>query len=93
MKELVQKIGINSDIRFIIYGVIGIFVLYIVIRFFKLPLKLLLNGIFGVVLLYIVNLIGANYGIQIGINIITALIAGTLGIPGVIALILFKLFL
>lgn len=44
-------------------------------------------------LLVIVNLIGSYLGFSIGINAVTALIAGFLGIPGVIFLIIFKLFL
>ena len=92
MEELIQRIQQYPNLELIIYGVIGVAILFIILKVFKWPLKILLNGIFGVILLYIVNLVGANFGITIGINIITALIAGTLGIPGVIALILFQLF-
>lgn len=80
------------DINLIVYGLIGIFILALIIKFFKWPLKILLNGIFGVFLLYIVNFLGASFGIHIGINIVTALIAGILGIPGVAVLIIFKMF-
>ncbi|MDO5039083.1 pro-sigmaK processing inhibitor BofA family protein [Clostridium sp.] len=81
------------DIELIIYGIIGIIILYVLLKLLKWPIKLLLNGICGVILLYIINLIGVNFGIHIGINIITALIAGIFGIPGVIAIILFQMFL
>ena len=80
------------DINLIIYGLIGIFILALIIKFLKWPLKILLNGIFGVFLLYVVNFFGASFGIHIGINIVTALIAGILGIPGVIVLIIFTMF-
>lgn len=80
------------DINLIIYGLIGIVILALIIKFFKWPIKILLNGIFGVFLLYVVNFFGASFGIHVGINIITALIAGILGIPGVIALILYTMF-
>lgn len=83
----------SLDINLIVYGLIGIFILALIIKFFKWPLKILLNGIFGVFLLYIVNFLGAGFGIHIGINIVTALIAGILGIPGVAVLILFKILL
>ena len=82
----------GADINLIVYGLIGIVILALIIKFFKLPIKILLNGIFGVFLLYVVNFFGEGYGLQIGINIITALIAGILGIPGVIALILYTIF-
>lgn len=81
------------DAKLLVYGLIGLVVLYVIIRLLKWPIKLLLNGIFGVVLLYIVNIIGAGFGFHIAINIITALIAGIFGIPGVAALILFQMFL
>ena len=93
MEELFQKFEQYPNLELIIYGIIGIVILYIILKIFKWPLKILLNGIFGVVLLYVVNFFGAYFGISIGINIITALIAGTLGIPGVIALIIFQVFL
>lgn len=93
MEEIIDAIQQNPDIKLVVYGVVGIIILYIILKLFKLPLKLLINGIFGVVLLYIVNFLGASFGINIGINILTALIAGTLGISGVIALVIFQLFI
>lgn len=89
MMELLQNL--NFDL--IMYGVIGVVILYIILKLFKWPLKLLLNGISGVILLYIVNSIGAIYNFHIGINLVTALVAGILGIPGVIVLIIIKLFM
>lgn len=83
----------SANVELVIYGVIGIVILYIVLKIFKWPLKILLNGLFGVVLLYIVNGIGARFNFSIGINLVTALIAGILGVPGVAALIIFKLFM
>ncbi|MGL4571028.1 MAG: pro-sigmaK processing inhibitor BofA family protein [Clostridium sp.] len=80
------------DMNLLIYGMIGLVILYVLIKLLKWPIKLLLNGIVGVVMLYIVNLIGAGFGFHIAINIINALIAGILGIPGVIILIIFQLF-
>ena len=81
------------DPQLLLYGIIGVVILYIIIKLLKLPLKLLFNGIFGVILLFIVNLFGAGFGIQIGINIWTALIAGIFGIPGVAVLLIIQMFL
>ena len=79
------------------YFLIAVLLLFFVVKFFAWPIKiltkLLINGVLGVVLLFIVNLIGINFGFFIGINIWTALIAGLFGIPGVLFLIIFKLFL
>lgn len=81
------------DMQLIIYGLIGLAILYVIIKLLKWPIKLLINGIVGVVLLYITNMLGGYIGLpQIGINPITALIAGILGVPGVIFLVLFTMF-
>nr|WP_092074475.1 pro-sigmaK processing inhibitor BofA family protein [Dendrosporobacter quercicolus]NSL49645.1 pro-sigmaK processing inhibitor BofA family protein [Dendrosporobacter quercicolus DSM 1736]SDM96881.1 inhibitor of the pro-sigma K processing machinery [Dendrosporobacter quercicolus] len=75
----------------------GIILIYLIGRMFLMPLKLVFrliyNGIIGGIMLWIVNLIGGYFDFNIGINAITALIAGFLGIPGVILLILFKIFI
>ena len=57
----------------------------------KKVLKLVFNTIIGGFLIYIINLIGASFGFHIGLNIITSLIVGILGIPGAILLIALEL--
>ncbi len=54
---------------------------------FKTIIKLLLNIAFGLVLIILVNTFGVSIGLHIPFNIVTALIAGLLGIPGVLCLI------
>lgn len=76
----------------IIYGIIGLAMLYLVIKLLKWPLKILINGVIGVILLYLTNYIGASFNLSIPINAVTALIAGFLGIPGIIFLIIFQVF-
>lgn len=77
--------------------VFGIILLYFVGRMFLLPVKLVFrlvyNGLIGGAMLWVVNYIGAYMKFAIAINPITALIAGFLGIPGVVLLILFKIFI
>ena len=81
------------DVNLILYGLIGLVLLYLLIKLLKWPLKILINGVIGIVLLYLTNLLGAYFGFAIAINWITALIAGFLGVPGVIFLVIFQLFL
>lgn len=81
------------DLQLILYGLIGLVLLYLLIKVLKWPLKILINGVIGIVLLYVTNLLGAYLGFSIAINWITALIAGFLGVPGVIFLVIFQLFL
>lgn len=47
--------------------------------------------IFNVFILYIYNLISVNFNLVIPINIITILVIGFLGVPGLFAMILFKI--
>lgn len=60
---------------------------------FKFLLKLIINAVLGVILLILTNFLGSSFGIGIGLNVVTVLIAGFLGIPGVLFLLIFKYFL
>ena len=83
------------NLEYLISGVFGIVILYFIVKIIKLPLKLiinlLINGLTGLIMLSIVNFIGDSFGITVNINAFTSLIAGFLGIPGVIALVIFNL--
>lgn len=76
-----------------IYFLIAMVALVIVVKLFSWPIKMLgkliLNGLMGAILLWLVNL----FGLQIGINAATALIAGFFGVPGVIFLVVLKFIL
>lgn len=78
-----------------VYFVIAVLCLLILGKILAWPLKMLMklvfNAIAGGILLLLVNFIGGPFGISIGINAVTALIAGFLGIPGVVFLIIFNL--
>ena len=73
-------------------GVIAVVVLYLLVKFFVLPFKLVWNGICGVVILWLANLLGGIIGLHLNITIISALIAGFFGIPGAAVVILWNLF-
>ena len=88
------------DGQSLIYALIGIVILFLAIKLLKWPIKIVINGIIGVVILYVANfiianlsLVGINVSLSLPINPITALIAGFFGVPGVIVLIIIKLFL
>ena len=80
------------NIEMVIYALVGLALLYLIIKLLKWPIKLLINGIIGIVLLYVANFIGEYLNFYITINPITALIAGFLAIPGVIFLVIFQMF-
>lgn len=85
-----------GEFNVILAYVFGIILLYVVGRMFLMPIKLIFrliyNGLIGGAMLWALNFVGIHIGFNIAINPITALIAGFLGLPGVILLILFKLF-
>ncbi len=66
-------------------------------RIFILPLKsilkLVLNSILGGLMIYFINLIGNVFSFHLGLNYVTAIISGILGIPGVILLVVLKIFI
>lgn len=59
----------------------------------KLVRKLLLHSGCGLVCLWLVNLTAGFTGLMIPINALTALIAGALGIPGILLLAVLQLML
>lgn len=59
----------------------------------KMIVRLIINGVIGALALIVFNLFGSYLGITIGVNPITALIAGFLGIPGVLLMIFVKMVL
>ena len=71
--------------------------LFIFGRIFIVPikkiLKLVFNSILGGVVIFLINLIGANFGFHIGLNIFTSILIGLLGLPGVVCLIVVKLLI
>ena len=75
-----------------VYALIGLALLFLIIKLLKWPLKILINGILGIILLYISNIVGSYIGFVLPINAISALVAGFLGITGIIFLILFQFF-
>jgi len=59
----------------------------------KLISKLIINSLIGIVLLLIANYGESFFGFELPINIITILVAGFLGIPGILLLVCFQLLL
>ena len=71
--------------------------IYVLIKILAAPIKkifkLLLNAVCGFVLLFIANFIGGFFNFAIPVNILTCIIAGAFGIPGVIFLGVVVLFM
>lgn len=86
-----------ASINVAIAAIIVLLILYFVFKAFMKPIrllwKLLLNSVVGLALLMIFNYAASNFALLIPINVITVLIAGFLGIPGVLLLLAFQLLL
>lgn len=74
-----------------------IFFIFLIGRIFILPLKsickLAINSILGGVLIYVINIVGSLVNFHIGLNVITSIFIGILGIPGAILLIILKIII
>lgn len=75
----------------------AIIALFIILKLLAWPLKkifkMLINVAIGIVGLYLFNHFSGNFGFEVPINWITALIVGLLGIPGFIGVLIFCIFL
>ena len=81
---------------FITVGAVVICILLVVLLFkilktpLKWVLKLLLNAVGGFIALVVLNFFGAIFGLSLTVNLVNCLVAGILGLPGVVLLLLLK---
>lgn len=81
---------------FLTVGAVVICILLVVLLFkilktpLKWALKLLLNAVGGFIALVVLNFFGAIFGLSLTINLVNCLVAGILGLPGVVLLVLLK---
>ena len=85
------------DNNILITFVVCIIAIFILGKIFAWPLKVIIkligNSIIGGIIIFLINVVGANFNFHIGLNIVTALVVGILGIPGAVLLIILTLFL
>lgn len=76
-----------------ILGVLIVFVIaWVFLKPVRFMLKLAANSVLGGFFIWIINLLGKGAGIHIGLNPVTAIVAGALGLPGVILILLLQIF-
>ena len=83
--------GESMDVKMLLVYVACIIVIFIIP--IKIITKLIINSLFGAVLLYVINIVGTVCGLHIGINVVTALVVGILGIPGAMLLAVLAIFI
>ncbi len=85
------------DFLVIIAYVAGVFFLYALGKMLLIPLRvifnLIVNAVIGGGVLLVVNLVGSFWGFAVGVNPITALTVGLLGVPGVALLVALRFLL
>lgn len=86
-----------ADVGIILAYSAGIMLIFMLSWIFIKPLKLLgrliLNSLLGALIMMIFNYFSKFTGVYIGVNEVTALLLGILGVPGFFALLIVKLLL
>ena len=75
---------------------VGVIVLIFVIgKIFLWPIKMVLklaaNSLLGGLVIFLINTLGSGFGIMIPLNIISAVMVGTLGLPGTALLLILQI--
>ncbi|MDF2615915.1 MAG: pro-sigmaK processing inhibitor BofA [Sedimentibacter sp.] len=85
----------GADIGIVMAYSAGIMLIFMISWLFVKPLKflgrLILNSLLGALFLIVFNYFGQSTGVFIGVNELTALTIGLLGIPGFVAILVLKL--
>lgn len=85
------------EVKMMLIYVACIIAIFIIGKIFIVPIKiiakLIINSLLGAILLYTINIVGTICGLHIGINIVTTLIVGILGIPGAVLLTILSIFI
>ena len=70
--------------------------LYVLFKILAAPIKMLfklvINAVVGFVLLFLANFVGGFFNFAIPVNLLTCVIAGVFGVPGVIFLVMVLIF-
>lgn len=80
----------KMDLQIIIGTVIGVLIIFALIKIISLPFWLLKNSIVGAIILYAINFIGI---FTIKVTFIHCLIVGVFGVPGIVGLYIYLNYL
>lgn len=78
------------DYEVLIAPVIGVIIIFALVKIVSLPFWILKNSIIGAIMIYIINFIGI---FTIKMTFVHCLIAGVFGIPGIVGLVIYLNFL
>ena len=81
----------------VLLGAGVIVAIYVVLRMLAVPLKmifkLVINAVIGYMMLFVANLVGGFFDFSIPFDLLTCLVAGVFGVPGVIFLVVVLIFM
>ena len=79
------------DVNMVVAVIFAVFMLYYLGRALAAPARVMLRvfavGMAGMALLFVFNLVAGIFSFRIGINALTALIVGYMGLPGLAMLV------
>ena len=90
---MMPAIHFPAIFTFILVIIILYLVGYLLLVPFKWLLRILVNSVLGGLMLFGLNALFAGWGVAIALNLWTALVAGILGVPGIILLLLLQIVL
>ena len=94
-REVLMDFGTEAGI-FLIYTAC-LLMIYFFGRMLVVPLKYLLrllgNSLAGGIVLLIINVLGESFGLFVPVNIVTAVVVGLTGVPGLVLLLVYFQFL
>lgn len=84
-KNVIERRGLYLDISNIMIFLACIIFIFLIGRFFLVPLKMILriigNSLIGGCIIFVVNMFGGMFGFHLGLNAITTVFVGILGVP------------
>jgi len=80
-------------IGFVIILLLVLLACYIMARYLKPVLFLVINGAIGIGVLFLMNYLTTPYGFKVGVNLVTTIVLAVLGFPGFIMLVLTNLLI
>lgn len=84
--------GFDAIIGYILGLIIVLVVSGICLKPLKIVLRFVINSLVGLALVALINLVGSFFGIHIGVNPVSGLLLGLLGVPGIIMILLAQIF-
>ena len=80
-------------IGFVVILLLALLACYIMARYLKPVLFLVINSVLGVGVLFLMNYLTTPYGFKVGVNLVTTIVLAVLGFPGFIMLVLTNLLI